>query len=141
MLDKMIAHNDQVPLLEAHLTRFHSRAPPGISVVDYIRRIVQWTPVEPAALLITLLYIETFSQRRPGFSISSLTVHRFLITSIMLAAKALSDSFMTNARYAKVGGIQLGEINVLEREMLQALDYCCHVRFLQRVYAEHYRER
>lgn len=121
-------HNDQLPLVEANLTRFHSRAPPGISVTDYLRRIVQWTPVEPAALLILLLYIETISNKLPGFTINSLTVHRFLITGLMLAAKALSDSFMTNVRYAKVGGLTLVEINVLEREMLQALDYCLHVR-------------
>lgn len=28
------------------LTRFHSRSPPGISVVDYLRRIVRYTNIE-----------------------------------------------------------------------------------------------
>lgn len=128
MLTNVIRHNDRLPLVESQLTRFHSRAPPAISVSDYLRRIVTWTPTEPAALLVLLRYIETVASKLPGFTINSLTVHRFLITGLMLAAKALSDSFMTNVRYAKVGGLTLTEINVLEREMLRALDYCLHVR-------------
>lgn len=35
-----------VPPFSDDLTRFHSRSPPGISVVDYLRRIVRYTNIE-----------------------------------------------------------------------------------------------
>jgi len=72
LLQRMILHNDQIPLsawvdclisspehfkqsmfwffMSGHfregLTRFHSRSTPGISVLDYLRRIVRYVRVE-----------------------------------------------------------------------------------------------
>jgi hypothetical protein len=46
MLNLLMQHNDQVVLTPDALTRFHSRAAPGISVVDYLRRIVKYTNME-----------------------------------------------------------------------------------------------
>ncbi|KAJ9098320.1 hypothetical protein QFC19_006444 [Naganishia cerealis] len=46
MLNKLMEHNDQVVLTSSSLTRFHSRAPPAISVIDYLRRIVKYTNLE-----------------------------------------------------------------------------------------------
>ena len=54
MLTQLIAHNDQIPLTPTSLTRFHSRAPPGISVRDYLERIARYTNVEHSSLLILL---------------------------------------------------------------------------------------
>jgi hypothetical protein len=61
--------------------------------------------------------------RLPRFTISSLTVHRFLIASVCVSTKALCDAFCANSHYAKIGGIKLVEFNVLEREFLSALDW------------------
>ncbi|KAG8763573.1 hypothetical protein FRC11_001466 [Ceratobasidium sp. 423] len=64
----------------------------------------------------------------PHFTISSLTVHRFVISSITVSSKALCDAFCTNSHYARVGGIKLIELNVLEREFLQKIDWRLTVR-------------
>lgn len=61
--------------------------------------------------------------RLPRFTISSLTVHRFIIASACVSTKALCDAFCTNSHYAKIGGIKLAELNVLEREFLATLDW------------------
>jgi hypothetical protein len=50
MLNKLLEHNDQVVLTPSALTRFHSRAPPGISVLDYLKRIVKYTNLEVSLL-------------------------------------------------------------------------------------------
>ncbi|KAG0348086.1 hypothetical protein BG005_011739, partial [Podila minutissima] len=42
-----------------------------------------------------------------GFRINSFNIHRLLITTVMVAAKFTSDLFYSNARYAKVGGLNL----------------------------------
>ncbi|KAF8745857.1 Cellulase (glycosyl hydrolase family 5), partial [Rhizoctonia solani] len=81
MLDRLTSHNDQIPLRPEALTRFHSRTPPGISIQDYLKRIVKYTNVE-------------------------------------------------------VGGIKLIELNVLEREFLEKIDWrlTCTREMLQEYY-------
>ena len=134
-------------MLSKSLTRFHSRSAPGISIIDYLRRIVKFTKAEVrphpkhcpllpqsadndisdlpqrSCLLITLHYIDQISVRMPAFVLSSLTCHRFVITSICVSSKCLCDAFHSNSVYAKVGGIPVTELNVLEREFLRMIDW------------------
>ncbi|KAI8078104.1 cyclin-domain-containing protein [Gilbertella persicaria] len=123
MLGRLIKHNDLIPLTPSNLTRFHSRIPPNISLSDYLRRIVKYTSVEKSCLLILLIYIDRVCELHPHFTISSLTVHRFLITAVTISSKALCDSYCTNSHYAKVGGISTQEINALELEFLSLIDW------------------
>ncbi|KAI8975811.1 cyclin-domain-containing protein [Trametes punicea] len=123
MMERLMAINDQIPLSPESLTRFHSRTPPAISVLDYLRRIVRFTRAERSCLLITLHYIDQVVARMPVFVLSSLTCHRFVIAAIAVSSKCLCDAFSSNSMYAKVGGIPLGEFNVLERELLRMIDW------------------
>lgn len=97
MLLQLISHNDTIPLHPADLTRFHSRAPPGISVEAYLRRLAKYTTLDKPCMLIILIYIDRVCERMDGFTICSLTVHRFLCASVVCASKALCDSFSTNS--------------------------------------------
>ncbi|CAG8509298.1 6679_t:CDS:1 [Ambispora leptoticha] len=137
MLDRLIAHNDQIPLTPSNLTRFHSRASPNISVEEYLRRIIRYTSVERACLLIILIYIDRVCERHRTFTISSLTVHRFIIAAITVSSKALCDSYCTNSHYARVGGITMQELNNLELEFLSLIDWhvICPGEILQNYYA------
>lgn len=123
MLQRLMAHNDQIPLSPESLTRFHSRAAPGISVLEYLQRIVRFTNVEKSCLLLTLVYIDQICALRPRFTLSSLTCHRFIITSITVSSKGLCDTFCPNKFYARVGGISVTELNMLEREFLHMIDW------------------
>lgn len=64
-----------------------------------------------------------------------------LITSIVLAAKYNDDEFYKNIYYAKVGGIRLDEMNMLENQFATYLDYNFFVKaedfntYLQRLTA------
>jgi hypothetical protein len=71
MLDRLIHHNDQIPLTSNSLTRFHSRAPPNISVREYLVRIARYTNVEPCCLLILLPYVDKGALFFPAFSLPS----------------------------------------------------------------------
>ncbi|KAG0380050.1 hypothetical protein BGX24_010364, partial [Mortierella sp. AD032] len=70
-----------------------------------------------------------------GFRVNSFNIHRLLITSLMIAAKFTSDLFYSNARYAKVGGLALPELNQLELEFLFTSKFELNVKVdeLQRV--------
>ncbi|KAF9432949.1 hypothetical protein BGZ76_010101 [Entomortierella beljakovae] len=63
-----------------------------------------------------------------GFRINSFNVHRLLITCTMVAAKFTSDHFYSNARYAKVGGLSLLELNQLELEFLFTMRFELNVK-------------
>lgn len=76
-----------------------------------------------SCLLITLHYIDQICDRLPRFTITSLTIHRFVIASVTVSCKALCDVFCTNSRYAQVGGIKVNELNLLEREFLNIIDW------------------
>ena len=104
------------------LTVFN-RAPPAISVKDYLFRLIVHATLSPPILLSMVFYVDKLCSMYPAFTISSLTVHRFLITAATVAAKGLSDSFWTNSLYAKVGGVSLRELALLELEFLRKLDW------------------
>ncbi|KAF9986767.1 hypothetical protein BGZ65_006311 [Modicella reniformis] len=72
---------------------------------------------------------------RNGFRINSFNIHRLLITCLLVAAKFTSDLFYSNARYAKVGGLSLLELNQLELELLFTTKFELNVKEdkLQRV--------
>ncbi|MDI1488015.1 MAG: Pho80p cyclin [Ramalina farinacea] len=123
MLLELIRHNDDIPLQDGRLTRFHSRAPPGISMKDYLQRLTTHATLSPPILLSMVYYIDRLCALYPAFTISSLTVHRFLITSATVASKGLSDSFWTNNTYARVGGVSLKELALLELEFLWRVEW------------------
>ncbi|KAJ3095143.1 hypothetical protein HK100_005907 [Physocladia obscura] len=136
MLERLIAHNDNIPLSHSNLTRFHSRAVPGISVADYLRRIVKYASIEKAVVLLTLIYVDRICDFHKSFTLSSLTSHRFLITALTAGSKAVSDIYCTNTHFAKVGGITLQELNLLELEFCQMIHWrlACNHQLLQQYY-------
>ena len=123
MLNELVQFNDKIELKDNSLTRFHSRAPPGISVQDYLQRLTTHSTLSPPILLSMVYYIDRLCAMYPAFTITSLTVHRFLIASSTVASKGLSDSFWTNKTYAKVGGVSLKELALLELEFLTRIDW------------------
>ncbi|KAL9081360.1 MAG: hypothetical protein Q9157_000079 [Trypethelium eluteriae] len=123
MLMELIRTNDAIPLQDGGLTRFHSRAPPGISVHDYLIRLIVHATLPPPILLSMVFYIDRLYSYYPAFTISSLTVHRFLITAATVASKGLSDSFWTNNTYARVGGVSVRELALLELEFLSRVQW------------------
>lgn len=99
------------------------RTPPGISVLDYLQRLAKHATLTPPLLLSMVYYIDRLCLLYPAFTITTLTVHRFLITAATVAAKGLSDSFWNNATYARVGGIKIAELGLLELDFLYRLDW------------------
>ncbi|KAL2117089.1 hypothetical protein VTJ04DRAFT_9257 [Mycothermus thermophilus] len=123
MLGELIETNDKIALRSGRLTRFHSRTAPGISVLDYLHRLAKHATLTPPLLLSMVYYIDRLCALYPDFTINTLTVHRFLITAATVAAKGLSDAFWNNSTYARVGGVKVAELNVLELEFLRRVDW------------------
>jgi hypothetical protein len=100
-----------------------SRTAPGISVRDYLHRLAKHATLTPPLLLAMVYYIDRLCAMYQDFNINKLTVHRFLITAATVASKGLSDSFWNNTTYARVGGVRLAELKLLEVEFLYRVDW------------------
>jgi len=123
VLTEIVEKNDRTPFSSEKLTRFHSRAAPQISIKDYILRVVKFCKLEKAMLIVCLYLADLFTNSYVNFTLNSLTVHRFLITAFTVAAKGLCDQFCSNTLYARVGGLSVIELNLLEVEFLVRVQY------------------
>ncbi|KAH9307264.1 hypothetical protein KI387_035175, partial [Taxus chinensis] len=107
---------------------FHGLRAPSIGIEKYLERIFKYANCSPSCFVVAYAYIDRFiHQQRINLPITSLNVHRLLITSVMVAAKFLDDAYYNNSYYAKVGGVTPLEMNRLELEFLFALRFRLHV--------------
>nr|XP_043609717.1 cyclin-P3-1-like isoform X2 [Erigeron canadensis] len=107
------------------LTIFHGSRAPALTIKEYIDRIFKYSRCSPSCFVVARVYMDRFIQYG-NVNLTSLSVHRLLITSIMLAAKFIDDAFYNNAYYAKVGGVTTAELNRLEMKFLFGLDFRLH---------------
>ncbi|KAE8676771.1 Cyclin-U3-1 [Hibiscus syriacus] len=101
---------------------FHGLRAPTISIRNYIDRIFKYAGCSPSCFLVAYIYVDRFVQQT-DVHLTSLNVHRLLITSVLVAAKFIDDAFFNNAYYARVGGVTTGELNKLEMSFLFSLDF------------------
>uniref|UniRef100_A0A0D6R3S0 Cyclin n=1 Tax=Araucaria cunninghamii TaxID=56994 RepID=A0A0D6R3S0_ARACU len=120
ILQRLVTHNDIAGAAEdpQKLTVFHGLRAPSIGVDKYLERIFKYGNCSPSCFVVAYAYIDRFIAHYSAVSLTSLNVHRLLITSIMVAAKFMEDAYYNNAYYAKVGGISTVEMNRLELEFL-----------------------
>ncbi|KAG6500850.1 cyclin-P3-1-like isoform X1 [Zingiber officinale] len=105
---------------------FSGTRAPTLSIQRYIERIFKYANCSPSCFLLGYIYIERFLEQ-PNICLTSLNVHRLIITSVVVAAKFMDDAFCNNAYYARVGGISTLEMNILELNFLVSLDFRVHV--------------
>lgn len=128
VLTRLVAANDQKLIgRRPTMTKFHALRPPEISVHAYLQRILKFAACSPECFVLALVYIDRLI-RGNRFVLSSLNVHRVIITSVMLAAKFFDDQYFKNRYYAQVGGIPCAEINSLELEFLFSINFSLHVK-------------
>lgn len=118
--------------MKVNVLAFHGRNIPAISLHAYLTRILKYCPVTNDVFLCLLVYFDRIARRannppsgggRQAFVIDSYNIHRLIISGITVASKFFSDIFYKNSRYAKVGGLPLGELNHLEIQFLLLLDF------------------
>lgn len=109
------------------VTKFHSVRAPQLSIHEYLERISKYFQCSRECFVLCLVYIDRIVKLHPEFGICPLNIHRLLVTSVMLAAKFFDDVYYSNAYYAKVGGVRPKEVNVLEAQFLELIDWRLHV--------------
>uniref|UniRef100_A0A6T9AUW3 Cyclin n=1 Tax=Noctiluca scintillans TaxID=2966 RepID=A0A6T9AUW3_NOCSC len=126
-LATVLTHLASVAGKPQRATRFHSVRPPQMSIHEYLARISKYFQCSSECFVLCLVYIDRIVKLHPEFTICSLNIHRLLVTAVMLAVKFFDDVYYSNAYYAKVGGVKLKEVNTLEAQFLQLIDWRLHV--------------
>lgn len=93
LLERSVQKNEN--LLEAtqikDVTIFHGLRAPTLSIRQYIDRIFKYSGCSPSCFVVAHIYVDRFIQSTE-VHLTSLNVHRLLITSLMLAAKFIDDA-------------------------------------------------
>ncbi len=126
-LETARATNKDLAKLPYIPTRFDSSKVPGITIYDYLARIHQYADCSDSCYTLAFIYIDRLLQRNPSFALTQRSVHRLVLTSIVLAIKYSDDIYADNVVYSRIGGVPLQEINSLEVEMLSLLQYNLYV--------------
>ncbi|KAM0823824.1 hypothetical protein ACQ4PT_070608 [Festuca glaucescens] len=107
---------------------------PEIGVRRYAERIYRYAGCSPACFVVAYAYLDRLATAAPEeegegvvVAVDSYSVHRLLITSVMVAAKFMDDIHYNNAYFARVGGVEVSEMNGLELEFLFALRFHLNV--------------
>jgi hypothetical protein len=114
-------------------TVFLSNAAPGVSLVAYGRRLLKYNHCPPMGIMLGVALMARYC-RATGHSPNVLSVHRLLLTSVVVALKSHFDIFYSNSYYAQVGGIPVTELNKLEKAFLDGLHFSA-MASLQEVFA------
>lgn len=72
-------------------TIFHGSRPPTLTIQQYVDRIFKYSRCSPSCFVVAHIYIDRLIES-DNIVLTSLTVHRLLITSIMLATKFIDEA-------------------------------------------------
>jgi len=115
---------------------FNSKSPPSISIDAYIDRIVKYTKIESSTLIIGLIYLDRVSDLSQ-LELTYNNIHRLFFVSILMSIKYNEDDIYSNEFYAKVAGIQMVELNKIERVFIGMMNF---ILFVDRQLYDAYKE-
>lgn len=94
LLEKAVKKNEvllDTMQIKDVITMFHGLRAPTLSIRQYIDRIFKYSGCSPSCFIVAHIYIDRFIQRM-NVPLTSLNVHRLLITSVVIAAKFIDDT-------------------------------------------------
>ena len=107
---------------------------PLISIDDYIKRIFKSEIIDEqnydAIILHTINLI--FYLKTRGIYLNNHSCHRIISTLIMLSSKIIEENPYSNWYWATLCGVCLEDINMMERSIMQILDYNLHIVISQK---------
>lgn len=121
--------SDAAWLSQKKLSPFHSDRIPSISITDYIHRIAQYSESSPEAIIMSIMHILRIEHSYHScVPVSPYSIHRLLLTSVLVTCKFFDDSYFNNKFFARIGGISTQEMNQLELAFLLTLRYDLNVQ-------------
>ncbi len=105
---------------------FHGQSAPKIPLQKYLARISEMAKLAQDVQILAVVYLLRLS-RTPDITMDNLSVHRLLLTSLLIASKFTQDTVLNNRTFARIGGIPSSELLTLEKEFLRLIGYELYV--------------
>ena len=102
---------------------------PEITINDYIKRIFKSEIIDEQNYDAIILHTVNLLQylKTKGIYLNPYSSHRILSTLIMLSSKIIDEYPHSNWYWSLLCGVSLEDINVMERSLIQLLDYNLHI--------------
>ncbi|KAI3611449.1 hypothetical protein WG66_002010 [Moniliophthora roreri] len=95
--------------------------------VQFMQKLLETTQVSQSVIVLSLHYIWRLKERNRFTTAASGSEFRIAVAGLMMANKFLDDNTYTNKTWSEVSGIDLNEINRMEREFLVGVDFNLYV--------------
>ena len=100
----------------------YSNKIPMIKIEDYFIRLFKYSQMEISTLILSFIYIKRFIDKE-NFIIAFNNIFRLIISCTLLAIKFNENRIFKNIIYAKIGGIEIEDLNILEFNVFNRLDF------------------
>lgn len=104
-------------------TVFDAVSVPAMSVHCYLVRMHRYTKFDFVCFHVAAWYLHRLGQLDPAYCPTLHNIHRLLVAALLVASKATDDIFHANLFMAQCGGIGVGELNKLEVELCERLQW------------------
>lgn len=104
-------------------TKFHCSHEPNIRIGEYVIRLRTYFKCSDVTFFVALMYFDRIVKRHPGFEVCNLSCHRTYLIALIVAIKYTEDTYYPNSYYAKVGGLPVQQLNILEKRFLALIEW------------------
>ena len=101
---------------------FSANSIPEISIEDYLIRIQTYSNIEKSTLIISLIYIDRICENS-NLNLTYFNIHRILFAAVLMSIKYNEDNFYDNKFYAEIAGVKLKELNMIENNFSDMIDF------------------
>jgi len=115
--------NSNVDLRSISPTVFDAVSVPAMSVHCYLVRMHRYTKFDFVCFHVATWYLHRLAQIEPAYCPTLHNIHRLLVAALLVASKATDDIFHANLFMAQCGGIGVSELNKLEVELCERLQW------------------
>lgn len=109
----------------ALVKRFNLKHLPDLTPTQYLERINKYCGLSTAVYLTCILYLYKLVIQLKVIRITSYNIHRLLIAALRVSCKTLEDINHRQQFIAKIGGVNLDDLKLLEISFLFLLNFDC----------------
>eukprot|EP00002_Diphylleia_rotans_P029050 TRINITY_DN5885_c0_g1_i2.p1 TRINITY_DN5885_c0_g1~~TRINITY_DN5885_c0_g1_i2.p1 ORF type:complete len:197 (+),score=49.43 TRINITY_DN5885_c0_g1_i2:52-642(+) len=144
--ESIVAHHELLPYMLIHLLaqtirigddhpsheisaalKFNTGRKISVPLQSFVEKFLKSAYCSSACYVIVLIYLDRIARNHPLFHINSHNIHRLFVSSLLIASKVHDEKPQDNLHYSRISGFPIGELNALELEFLNLVQFDTHV--------------
>ena len=101
---------------------FYLEQIPEVTLEDYIYHLIKYTNMSISSLILAIIYIDQFCEKF-GYVLSMHNIYRVLLIFVYISIKFNEDIFVKPEHYAKIAGVSVKDLNILEYQMCVVMNF------------------